>query len=58
MAARVGLSVMGFQGLRPRFLQWPFWSSLLQRRVHPEFSFQLTKSLTLGYMGYALKEPH
>jgi 2-polyprenyl-6-hydroxyphenyl methylase/3-demethylubiquinone-9 3-methyltransferase len=58
MAARAGLSVMGFQGLRPRFLQWPFWSSLLRRRVHPEFSFQFTKRLTLGYMGYALKEPH
>jgi 2-polyprenyl-6-hydroxyphenyl methylase/3-demethylubiquinone-9 3-methyltransferase len=58
MAARAGLSVMAFQGLRPRFLEWPFWSSLLKRRVHPGFSFQYTKRLTLGYMGYALKEPH
>jgi len=55
MSARVGLSVMEFQGLRPRFFQWPFWSSLLRRRVHPGFSFQYTDSLSLGYMGYALK---
>jgi 2-polyprenyl-6-hydroxyphenyl methylase/3-demethylubiquinone-9 3-methyltransferase len=55
MAAQAGLSVMGFQGLRPRFFQWPFWSSLLKRRVHPGFGFQFTPSLKLGYMGFALK---
>lgn len=55
MAARAALSVIAFQGLRPRVLQWPFWSSLLKRRVHPEFSFQFTSTLKLGYMGYAIK---
>ncbi len=55
MAALAGLQVKAFQGLRPRFLQWPFWASLLRRRVHPDFAFQFTESLRLGYMGYAVK---
>jgi len=56
MAARAGLTVGGFQGLRPSFLKWPFWSSLLKRKVHPEFDFQFTSSLALGYMGFAVKQ--
>ncbi|MDQ3232539.1 MAG: bifunctional 2-polyprenyl-6-hydroxyphenol methylase/3-demethylubiquinol 3-O-methyltransferase UbiG [Pseudobdellovibrionaceae bacterium] len=55
MADKAGLNVVEFQGLRPRFLEWPFWSSLLKRRVHPDFGFQFTGSLKLGYMGYASK---
>jgi 2-polyprenyl-6-hydroxyphenyl methylase/3-demethylubiquinone-9 3-methyltransferase len=56
MAAKADLMVRAFQGLRPRFLQWPFWASLLRRRVHPDFAFQFTGSLRLGYMGYAVKD--
>lgn len=58
MAAKAHLSVAEFQGLRPRFLQWPFWSSLIKRRVHPRFAFQFTDNLSLGYLGYAIKTLH
>lgn len=55
MAADVGLAVGGFRGLRPRFWHWPFWSSLLTRRVHSDFQFQFTSNLAMGYMGFAIR---
>ncbi len=58
MVAGSGLAIREFQGLRPKIFSWPFWSSLLTRRVHPGFGFQFTSSLALGYLGFARKLRH
>jgi 2-polyprenyl-6-hydroxyphenyl methylase/3-demethylubiquinone-9 3-methyltransferase len=55
-AATEGLQVQGLTGIRPKILSRGFWLSILQRRVHPRLEFQLTGSLTLGYLGYATKQ--
>lgn len=56
MGDRQGLHRFHFQGIRPRVFHWPFWSSVLRRRVHKDFLFDFTSSLALGYIGYALKK--
>jgi 2-polyprenyl-6-hydroxyphenyl methylase/3-demethylubiquinone-9 3-methyltransferase len=59
MCARAGIGIREFVGVRPRFLTKAFWSSVFTRRVHPEFDFELTSSLIVGYLGYGVKqEPH
>lgn len=55
MCARAGLQIHEFVGIRPRFLSRAFVSTLLQRRVHPEFKFRTTRSIRAGYLGYAVK---
>jgi 2-polyprenyl-6-hydroxyphenyl methylase/3-demethylubiquinone-9 3-methyltransferase len=49
----LGFDMSPLQGLRPRFLHRPFWSTVWQRRIHPDFQFQYTSDLNLGYLGYA-----
>ena len=47
---RCGLGRFDATGIRPRF-DGAFVSSLLKRRVHPGFSFTLTSSTRVGYVG-------
>lgn len=56
MLNSVGWNVMEFRGLRPLIFHWPFFASLLTRRVHKGFDFTFTKALGLGYMGYGKAE--
>ncbi len=56
MGSKNGLESLAFRGIKPNILHWPFWSSLLKRRVHPEFSFGFTGSLALGYIGFGVKK--
>ncbi|HWP59163.1 MAG TPA: bifunctional 2-polyprenyl-6-hydroxyphenol methylase/3-demethylubiquinol 3-O-methyltransferase UbiG [Candidatus Acidoferrales bacterium] len=55
MCGRAGLAVEELIGIRPRLLSVPFWSTLVSRRVHPQFSFTFTSSLRAGYLGYATR---
>lgn len=50
-----GASVQQMRGIKPRILHWPFWSSVIRRRVHPDFAFSYTSNLQLGYIGVAVK---
>jgi len=52
---RAGLALRGLAGIRPR-LDGAFLWSLAHRRVHPAFSFTLTRSTRVGYLGYFRKE--
>lgn len=52
--AAAGLLLRDLRGIRPR-LGAPFLWSLLRRRVHPDFSFTLTRSARVGYLGFFLK---
>jgi 2-polyprenyl-6-hydroxyphenyl methylase/3-demethylubiquinone-9 3-methyltransferase len=45
-----GLERLDLTGIRPR-LNRAFLSSLLRRRVHPDFAFTLTRSTRVGYVG-------
>ena len=47
---KCGLKRIDLTGIRPR-LDGAFISSLLNRRVHPDFSFTLTRSTRVGYVG-------
>jgi 2-polyprenyl-6-hydroxyphenyl methylase / 3-demethylubiquinone-9 3-methyltransferase len=47
---RAGLRPLDLTGIRPR-LDRAFLSSLVKRRVHPDFSFKLTRSTRVGYVG-------
>jgi 2-polyprenyl-6-hydroxyphenyl methylase/3-demethylubiquinone-9 3-methyltransferase len=47
---KCGLKRLDLTGIRPR-LDGAFFLSLLNRRVHPEFSFTLTHSTRVGYVG-------
>jgi 2-polyprenyl-6-hydroxyphenyl methylase/3-demethylubiquinone-9 3-methyltransferase len=49
-----GLDVAELKGSRPRF-RWPLWRMLATGRVGDDFAFTFTKSLGLGYTGYARK---
>lgn len=50
-----GLRVQELRGLRPKIFHWPFFASILHRRVHRDFDFAFTSDLHLGYMGFASK---
>ncbi len=54
LGERAGLDLRELRGIRPR-LGRPFFSSLLRRRVHPDFSFTLTRSTAVGYLGVFVK---
>ena len=45
-----GLEPLDLTGIRP-VLDAAFASSLLRRRVHPDFAFALTRSTRVGYLG-------
>jgi hypothetical protein len=47
---KCGLKRLDLTGIRPR-LDGAFFASLLNRRVHPDFSFTLTRSTRVGYVG-------
>lgn len=49
------MNVLGMTGIRPRFSTITL-RSLLKRSVPEDFSFTLTKSLKLSYLGFAKKE--
>lgn len=49
-----GLSIAELHGSRPRFT-WPLWRMLVTGRVGDDFAFTFTRSLKLGYTGYAIK---
>jgi 2-polyprenyl-6-hydroxyphenyl methylase/3-demethylubiquinone-9 3-methyltransferase len=51
---RCGLKRLDLTGIRPR-LDGAFLSSLLNRRVHPDFAFTLTRSTRVGYVGCMTK---
>jgi 2-polyprenyl-6-hydroxyphenyl methylase/3-demethylubiquinone-9 3-methyltransferase len=53
---RCGLKARDLTGIRP-VLNGAFLSSLLHRRVHPNFAFTLTRSTRVGYVGCFAK-PH
>jgi 2-polyprenyl-6-hydroxyphenyl methylase/3-demethylubiquinone-9 3-methyltransferase len=52
MCERAGLAVTLLRGSRPRF-RWPLWRMLLTGKVGNDFAFTFTKSLAIGYTGYA-----
>ena len=54
MMAEVELGVRDMQGVRP-VVDGAFFRSVAHRRVHPGFSFALTTSTAVGYLGYAVK---
>jgi hypothetical protein len=49
-----GLEPRGRRGIRPVY-DGAFLSSFLHRRVHPDFSFTLTRSTAVGYLGWFAK---
>lgn len=55
MCVLANLNVKCLLGIRPIFGSKSFWSSLLKRRVHKDFSFKFTGSTLISYIGYAQK---
>ena len=55
MAFAAGLRVMETQGIRV-VPDRAFWWSVWNRRIHPDFAFTYTRSLAVGYAGYAVRE--
>ena len=51
---KAGLQPMEMTGIRPA-LGRPFWQMLATRRVPKDFTFRLTPSLNISYLGYARK---
>ena len=49
-----GLELLAIVGSRPRF-RWPLWRMLATGRVGDDFEFTFTRSLRLGFAGYARK---
>jgi hypothetical protein len=49
-----GMEIETLHGSRPR-LGWPLWRMLLTGKVGDDFAFTFTRSLSLGYTGYARK---
>ncbi len=54
MCTAHGLAIAELHGSRPRFT-WPLWRMLATGRVGDDFAFTSTRSLKLGYTGYAIK---
>ncbi|MBC7661087.1 MAG: 3-demethylubiquinone-9 3-O-methyltransferase [Chitinophagaceae bacterium] len=55
MLRTAGLEIKNMRGLRPCIFHWPFFASVLTRKVHKDFDFKFTSGLSLGYMGYGRK---
>jgi len=55
MGANEGLFLRDMRGIRPRIFHKSFISSVLRRRLHPDFSFVFCHSLAAGYLGYFSK---
>ena len=49
------LTVQEFKGVRPNFWSAPFWSTVMRRKLHPDLRFTFSRSLAVGYIGYAVK---
>ena len=56
MLNQAHVEVKDSRGIRPMILHWPFFASILTRRVHKGFDFKFTTNLQLGYMGYGVKD--
>ena len=54
MCEKHSLKLADIRGSRPRF-RWPLWRMLATGRVGDDFAFTFTRSLKLGYTGYAIK---
>jgi 2-polyprenyl-6-hydroxyphenyl methylase/3-demethylubiquinone-9 3-methyltransferase len=54
MCSKAALEVRQMRGVRV-VVDRAFWWSVLRRRIHPEFAFKYTKSLAVGYAGYAVR---
>ncbi|HEY5920442.1 MAG TPA: bifunctional 2-polyprenyl-6-hydroxyphenol methylase/3-demethylubiquinol 3-O-methyltransferase UbiG [Kofleriaceae bacterium] len=52
LCANAGLAIGELRGSRPRF-RWPLWRMLITGRVGDDFAFTWTRSLAIGYTGYA-----
>jgi 2-polyprenyl-6-hydroxyphenyl methylase/3-demethylubiquinone-9 3-methyltransferase len=52
MCDRAGLAIHTLRGVRPR-VGWPLWRMLLTGRIGDDFAFAFTRSLAIGYAGYA-----
>lgn len=55
MCEDAGMNVKDIRGLRPKIGCLGFWKSVLQRRVCDSFQFTRTRSLSVGYLGHAIK---
>ena len=55
LCAAHGLEIRELRGVRPRFLTWPFLKLLLTGTVDDRFRFRFTRSLLLGYCGWAAR---
>lgn len=55
MLRAADLKTLEFKGLRPVIFHWPFFASVITRRVHKGFDFAFTSNLNLGYLGYGKK---
>jgi 2-polyprenyl-6-hydroxyphenyl methylase/3-demethylubiquinone-9 3-methyltransferase len=54
MCHRAALEPVEVHGSRPRF-RWPLWRMLATGKVGDDFRFTFTRSIKLGYTGYARK---
>jgi 2-polyprenyl-6-hydroxyphenyl methylase/3-demethylubiquinone-9 3-methyltransferase len=52
ICGRAALEVTVLRGSRPRF-RWPLWRMLVTGKVGDDFAFTFTRSLAIGYTGYA-----
>lgn len=55
MCERNQMKVETFLGVRPDFSNASFWKMVFRRKVDPHFRFRFTRSLKMGYSGYAQK---
>ena len=52
---RAGLVLRDLRGIKPRLFHRSAVASVLRRRLDPEFSFVLCRSVGIGYLGYFAK---
>jgi len=55
MGEDIGLSDFFFTGTKAVMFSMSTLKSLISRKLHPDFKFKFTKSLGVGYVGYARK---
>jgi 2-polyprenyl-6-hydroxyphenyl methylase/3-demethylubiquinone-9 3-methyltransferase len=55
MLRGIGFANVEFRGIGPKIRSRAFWNLILKRRVDEDFEFELGKSLSVGYLGAAVK---
>jgi 2-polyprenyl-6-hydroxyphenyl methylase/3-demethylubiquinone-9 3-methyltransferase len=55
LCARRGLAIESMLGVQPRLFNWPFLKLLITGRVSDRFQFGFSRSLNMGYCGWARK---